>query len=65
MTVNSILSAIEYFFTEVLFYPFEMIRSLDNWWIQNFVSFTFISIGIVAFVYWLNQLSKFKKQANS
>lgn len=65
MTVNSILTAIEHFFTEVLFFPYDFFRSIDNWWIQNIVSFTFIIIGIVAFGYWLNQLAKFKKQANS
>ncbi|MDO9262134.1 MAG: uracil phosphoribosyltransferase [Flavobacteriaceae bacterium] len=65
MTVNSILTAIEYFFTEVLFFPYNFIRSIDNWWIQNTVSFTFAVIGVIAFVYWLNQLSNFKKQANS
>ncbi|MDP2089723.1 MAG: uracil phosphoribosyltransferase [Flavobacteriaceae bacterium] len=65
MTVNSILTAIEYFFTEVLFFPYNFIRSIDNWWVQNIVSFTFTVIGILAFGYWLNQLTKFKKKANS
>ncbi len=65
MTVKSIFAAIEYFFTEVLFFPYNFIRSLDNWWIQNTVSLIFISIGIIALGYWLNQLTKFKKQENS
>ena len=65
MTVNSILTALEYFFTEVLFFPYNFIRSLDNWWFQNIVSFTFIIIGLIAFGYWLNQLTKYKKVANS
>ncbi|MBS3992870.1 MAG: uracil phosphoribosyltransferase [Bacteroidetes bacterium] len=65
MTVKSIFSAIEYFFTEVLFYPFDAIRSLDNWWIQNTVSGIFIIIALIATAYWLNQLTKHKKAANN
>ena len=65
MTVKSIFAAIEYFFTEVLFLPFSFVRSMDNWWIQNLVSFTFISIAVVALVYWLNQLMIIKKVENS
>lgn len=65
MTVNSIFTAIEYFFTKVLFFPYNFLRSIDNWWIQNTVSLIFIIIGFVALGYWLNQLTKFKKQSNS
>jgi hypothetical protein len=65
MTVKTIFAAIQYFFTEVLFLPFNFVRSMDNWWIQNIVSFTFISIALVALVYWLNQLMIFKKEENS
>lgn len=65
MTVNTIFTAIEFFFTEILFYPYNFIRSLDNWWIQNLVSFTFISIALIAVVYWLNQLMKSNNIANS
>lgn len=64
MTVNSIFSAIEHFVTKVLFVPFDYIRSLDNWWIQNTVSFAFIIIAILAMFYWLNQLMIFKKTEN-
>lgn len=65
MTVNTIFTAIEFFFTEILFYPYNFIRSLDNWWIQNLVSFTFISIALIALGYWLNQLMKSNNIANS
>lgn len=65
MNVNSIFAAIEFFFTEVLFFPFEYIRTMNNWWIQNLMSFVFILIAIVAFGYWLNQLMKTKNIANS
>lgn len=64
MTVKSIFSAIEYFFTQVLFYPFDAIRSLDNWWVQNTVSSIFIIIAIIATGYWLNQLAQHKKTTN-
>lgn len=65
MTVNSIFKAIEFFFTDVLFFPHQFIRSLDNWWIQNLVSFTFITIALIAFGYWLNQLMKTNDIKNS
>ena len=65
MMVKNIFAAIQYFFTEVLFLPFDFIRNMDNWWIQNIVSFTFIIIAMAAMVYWLNQLMIFKKEENS
>lgn len=48
------------FFVNVLFAPLDALRTLelDNWWIANIVSWFFIVIGIVAFVYWMGQLKK-------
>jgi hypothetical protein len=64
MIANNIFKAIGEFFTNVLFLPYNEIRFMDNWWVQNIVSWVFISITIVAFFYWLGQLNKFQKEGN-
>lgn len=48
-------------FQEVLFFPFDLLRSiqLDNWYIANIVTWTFILIGIVGAAYWLKKLKEF------
>ncbi|HLT33264.1 MAG TPA: hypothetical protein VKZ98_05685 [Aquaticitalea sp.] len=53
--------AIEDLFVNVLFAPLDALRSLqlDNWWGANFMSWIFIIIGMVAFVYWMLQLKKY------
>jgi hypothetical protein len=53
--------AIQDLFVNVLFTPFDALRALelDNWWLANIVSWLFITIGIVAFTYWMLQLKKF------
>ena len=61
MIANNIWKAINDFFVNVFFSPYDAIRSMDNWWIQNTVSWIFVSIGFIAFFYWLAQLRKFKK----
>ncbi len=54
---------IEDLFVGFLFKPFDALRflELDNWWLSNIVSWLLTIIGIVAFVYWLNELRKFDK----
>lgn len=53
--------AIADLFVNFLFKPFDALRflELDNWWTANTVSWIFIIIGIVAFVYWMLQLRKY------
>jgi len=53
--------AIQDLFVDVLFVPFDALRSieLDNWWFANIVSWILVVIGIVAFVYWMIQLKGF------
>jgi len=53
--------AIQDLFVDVLFVPFDALRSieLDNWWFANIVSWILVIIGIVAFVYWMIQLKGF------
>ncbi|MGV6830245.1 MAG: DUF6341 family protein [bacterium] len=53
--------AIEDFFVNVAFGPFDYLRELelDNWWAANAMSWIFTIIGIVFFVYWMKQLQIF------
>lgn len=53
--------AIEDLFVNVLFAPYDALRALEleNWWAANIVSWIFIIIGLVAFVYWMLQLKSF------
>ena len=53
--------AIQDLFVDVLFAPFDALRTLelDNWWSANIMSWLFTVIGLVAFVYWMLQLKKF------
>ena len=53
--------AIEDLFVDVLFAPFDALRTLElsNWWLANILSWLFIIIGIAAFVYWMLELKKY------
>lgn len=48
-------------FVDGLFIPFDKLRELElvNWFGANAVSWFFMLIGLVAFVYWMMQLAKF------
>lgn len=61
MSLNSIFEGIQYLVEEILFIPFDFLRTLelDNWWAANLLTWVFILILIVAFVYWMKQLKKF------
>jgi len=64
MIANNIFKAIGDFFTNVLFAPYHEIRSMDNWWAQNTVSWIFIIITFVAMFYWIGEIRKYKKAGN-
>lgn len=53
--------AIQDLFVNVLFAPFDALRSLEleNWFASNVMSWLFLTIGLIAFVYWMGQLKKF------
>ncbi|WP_104735077.1 DUF6341 family protein [Hanstruepera ponticola] len=53
--------AIQDLFVDVLFAPFDALRALelDNWFAANIMSWIFMLIGFVAFVYWMIQLKSF------
>lgn len=50
-------------FEDLLFYPFRLLTQVEliSWWVANGVSFIFLSVGLIAGVYWINQLRKFDK----
>ena len=65
MIANNIWSAIGDFFTNIGFAPYDWIRNdVDNWWVQNSFSWILALITMYYFVYWMRQLSKFKKEGN-
>jgi len=53
--------AIQDLFVNVLFAPFDALRSLEleSWLGANVMSWIFLLIGLVAFVYWMRELKKF------
>ena len=61
ITKKDFFNAIQDLFEDVLFLPFDSLRSLEleNWWTANIVSWLFIIIGFVAFTYWMLQLKGF------
>lgn len=64
MIANNIFKAIGDFFTNVAFVPYNSIRNMDNWWLQNAISFVFILITCAALVYWIGEIRKYKKAGN-
>jgi hypothetical protein len=53
--------AIQDLFVNILFAPFDALRTLEleSWLGSNVMSWLFLAIGLVAFVYWMLQLKKF------
>jgi len=53
--------AIQDLFVNHLFAPFDALRALElkNWFAANTISWIFLAIGLVAMVYWMNQLKIF------
>lgn len=64
MIANNIFKAIGEFCQNVLFAPYNKISTLDNWWVQNMVSWIFVVILFIALFYWLGQLKNYKKAGN-
>ncbi|MGB1232068.1 MAG: DUF6341 family protein [Winogradskyella sp.] len=48
-------------FVDVLFAPFDALKALEleSWFLANFMSWFFIAIGFVAFIYWMLELKKY------
>lgn len=53
--------AIQDLFVNTLFAPFDALRELEleNWFTANTMSWFFMAIGFVAFIYWMLQLKKY------
>jgi len=61
MISNNFFRALAEFFTEILFSPYNAVRSIDNWWASNFFNAILFFITFGLFIYWLGQLQKFSK----
>ena len=61
MISNNFFRALAEFFTEVLFFPYDAIRSIDSWWTSNIFNSILFVITAGLFIYWLGQLQKFRK----
>ena len=48
-------------FVDGLFAPFDALRALEleSWFSANIMSWLFMLIGFVAFIYWMMQLAKY------
>ncbi len=59
--MNDFFYGIQDLFVDFLFLPLDGLRSLEltNWFAANFVSWIFIIIGFVAFIYWMGELKKY------
>ncbi|MDP5231991.1 MAG: uracil phosphoribosyltransferase [Cellulophaga sp.] len=60
--MESLFRAIEDLFVNILFAPFDMLRTMDSWWGANTLNWVFMTIGSVAFVYWMLQLKKYNNE---
>ena len=60
MTWKGLFEGIQSLFEDVLFMPYDALRAmeLDNWWMANIMSWILMTIGFVAFIYWMGQLKK-------
>lgn len=58
---KNIWESIANLFDTILLSPLNGVAKLEleNWWLANSVSWIFIVIGLVAFIYWMGQLKKF------
>jgi cbb3-type cytochrome oxidase subunit 3 len=56
--MRAFFEGIQDLFVNGLFWPFDFLRFLENWWVANTVNWIFFAICSVAFVYWMLQLKK-------
>ncbi|SEA49280.1 DUF6341 family protein [Psychroflexus halocasei] len=56
--MKDFFEAIQSLFEDVLFLPFDALRTLEasTWWGANAINWLFILITAVAFVYWMMKL---------
>ena len=58
--MNDFFNGIADLFVNVLFAPFDALKALElkSWFAANTISWIFMAIAFVAFVYWMLQLKK-------
>lgn len=61
--MKDFLEGIQYLFENVLFVPLNALRKLEleNWWAASTISWIFIIIAFVAFIYWMKELKKYNE----
>jgi len=64
MIANNIFRAIGEFCTEYAFVIYDAFRFTKGWWSSNIINVILISIGFIAFFYWLGELSKHKRRGD-
>ncbi|KAA1244337.1 uracil phosphoribosyltransferase [Aquimarina sp. RZ0] len=59
--MKDFFEAIASLFVDVLFAPMDALRALEleSWTAANIVNWLFMTIGFVAFLYWMKELKKF------
>ena len=61
MISNNFFRVLGDWITNVLFAPYDAVRSIDGWWGSNFFNTLLFLITAGLLVYWLGQLRKFRK----
>ena len=63
--VKDFFYSIAWLFEDILFFPFDLLRTIqyDSWFFANTMSWIFILIGIIGAIYWIKQLKKFDENA--
>jgi len=61
MISNNFFRALGELCSELLFAPYDAIRSIDGWWASNIFNTLLFIITFSLFIYWLGQLQKFRK----
>lgn len=57
--MKTLFSTIEDLFVNGLFLPLDFLRSMESWWAANTLNWIFMTIGFIAFTYWMLQLKKY------
>ncbi len=61
--MKAVFEFIEYLFVEILFFPYDFLRGIEesSWWGANAFSWGFMGICIYYLVYWHKQILVYKK----
>lgn len=59
--MKEFFNGVQELFETVLFVPYNILREteLENWWASNTVTWIFLAILIISFIYWMLELKKF------